>query len=156
MLDLVFSYTEFMRTAARAIVIKDDMLLVIHRNKFGTEYDTLPGGRIEMGESPSEALIRELHEETGVAIANPQLVFIEHSGEPYGDQYIFLCDYISGEPRLDPRSIEAAIHQSGKNLYLPMWVELNDLANKSFVSPNLKIKLLEALASKWPTAPVEF
>ena len=38
-----------MRRASRGIVIKDNNLLVMHRNKFGTEYDTLPGGNVEAG-----------------------------------------------------------------------------------------------------------
>lgn len=45
-----------MRRAVRAIIIKDKQLLVMHRNKFGTEYETLPGGNIEVGETPEQAV----------------------------------------------------------------------------------------------------
>ncbi len=145
-----------MRKAVRAIVIKDSDLLVMHRNKFGKEYDTLPGGKVEAGESLEDALTRELGEETGVRIANQQLVYIEHAGEPYGDQFIFLCDYVSGEPKLNPGSDEAAIHELGKNLYEPGWMDINQLQQKPFVSEALKAKIIHSLQQGWPIVPEEF
>lgn len=145
-----------MRRAVRAIVIKDDQLLVMHRNKFGVEYDTLPGGRIEIGESPQQALLRELDEETMVKIDNQRLVFIEHAGLPYGDQYIFLCDYMSGEPSLRSDSEEMVINNLGDNLYQPNWLKLGELSKKPFVSEQLKHKMLHALKNGWPEIPEEF
>ena len=88
------------RRAVRAIIIRDGNLLVMHRNKFGKQYYTLPGGNIEMGETPEQAVFRELHEETMVTVANPILKFVEEAGDPYGTQYVFHCEYISGDPRL--------------------------------------------------------
>ena len=41
--------------------------VILTRNKRGWE---LPGGHIEIGETPEEALIREVHEEGGVKIDN--------------------------------------------------------------------------------------
>lgn len=144
-----------MRRAVRAIIIRDDQLLVMHRNKFGQEYDTLPGGNIELGETPEQALYREVGEETQVQFQNPRLVIIEHAGDPYGDQYIFLCEYISGEPELHPQAEERAINALGKNLYKPGWVSLTDLATKPFLSEKLKQHLLDCIATTWPSVPVE-
>jgi len=145
-----------MRRAARAVVIHDGKLLAIHRNKFGTQYATLPGGAVEMGEEPVEAAIRELAEETSVQADNPRLVFIDHAGDPYGDQYIYLCQYLSGEPKLSATSIEEKINQMGQNLYTPSWLLLKDLASTPFVSPELKGAIQEAVQSGWPTEPKEF
>jgi 8-oxo-dGTP diphosphatase len=145
-----------MRRAVRAIVIKDGQLLVVHRNKFGKEYDTLPGGRVEMNESLREALMRELDGETMVKVDNPRLLFVEHAGAPYGDQYIFICDYISGEPQLHPNSEELVINSLGENLYQPTWIKLEDVRHKPFVSEQLKHKLLGAIKSGWPEIPEEF
>ena len=38
----------------------------------------LPGGHIEAGESLHEAIVREVYEETGLAISNPRLVGMKH------------------------------------------------------------------------------
>ena len=140
----------------RAIVIKNNHLLVMHRNKFGKEYDTLPGGRIERNESHAEALLRELNEETGVQVANPRLIYIEHAGDPYGDQFIFLCDYVDGEPALREDSDEEAINKLGENLYKPGWLDINDLSNMPFVSSELKKRILKSLQNGWPVIPEEF
>ena len=107
------------RQAVRAIVIKDNQLLVMHRNKFGTEYETLPGGGVELDESPVDALVRELAEETSVSVGDKRLVFIEEAGAPYGTQLVYLCQYVSGEPKLADDSEEALINKLGQNLYEP-------------------------------------
>lgn len=144
-----------MRKAVRAIIIRGDELLVMHRNKFGQEYDTLPGGNIELGETPEQALYREVNEETQVQFQNPRLVILEHAGDPYGDQYIFLCEYVSGEPRLHPESEEVKINALGKNLYDPAWLKINQLPSKPFLSEQLKAEILACCTQGWPAVPVE-
>lgn len=144
-----------MRKASRAIIVHNDHLLVMHRNKFGQEYDTLPGGNIEIGESAEQAVYREVLEETMVMFTNPKLVFIEHAGDPYGDQYVFLCEYQSGEPKLHPHAEEQKINQLGKNLYQPQWLAIADLPTSPFLSEPLKQHILAALKNGWPTNAVE-
>lgn len=144
-----------MRQAARAIVIKDGNLLVMHRNKFGTEYDTLPGGNVEVGETLDQAVIRELFEETSVTVTNQRLVFVEEAGDPYGTQYIYLCDYVSGEPQLAPDSEEIHINKLGQNLYEPKWVTLAELPKLPFLSEKLKTAILNATATGFPAEPVQ-
>jgi 8-oxo-dGTP diphosphatase len=50
----------------RAILVDDGKLLTIKRNKTSQEYWVLPGGGIEKGETPEQALVREVKEETGI------------------------------------------------------------------------------------------
>lgn len=145
-----------MRKAVRAIIIKDDKLVVMHRNKFGTEYDTLPGGNVELGETLEQALYREVEEETMLKFNNPRLVYVEHSDAIYGDQFIYLCDYISGEPELHPNAEERHINKLGKNLYEPKWLPIKELAHAPFLSDALKQKLLDGHASGWPSEAQEF
>lgn len=145
-----------MRRAARAIIIKGDDLLVMRRNKFGHKYFVLPGGAVEPHEEPSAAALREVMEETTIKVTNPRLVFIEHAEVMYGDQYIYLCDYISGEPILHPKSIEYKIHSLGKNLYEPVWLPLHELPTVPFLSKQLQAVLLEGIYHGWPEQPQEF
>lgn len=56
-------HTLIERHAARAIVIKDDRILVLYTKRYH-DY-SLPGGGIDKGEDEIEGLIRELQEETG-------------------------------------------------------------------------------------------
>lgn len=146
-----------MRQAVRAIIIKNNRLIVMHRNKFGEEYVTLPGGNIELGETPEQALHREVYEETQFKVHNLRYVFIEHCEHPYGDQHVFLCDYEgSDEPVLMDGSEESHINKLGKNLYTPMWLPLEQLATSTFVTTELRDHLARALKDGWPHVPVEF
>lgn len=145
-----------MKQAVRAIVIKDGALLTMHRNKFGQQYYTLVGGGVNLRETAEQALYRELEEETGVQITNPRLVYIEDADSMYGTQYVYLCDYVSGEPVLSPESEEAKISALGQNLYEPVWLPLSQLPDATFLSTGLKNRILAAQEHGWPQEPERF
>jgi len=145
-----------MRKAARAIVVKDNKLLVTKRNKFGSVYYILIGGGVNIGETPEQVLIRELREESGMQVSDPRLVFVEDAGMPYGVQYIYLCQHQSGDkPVLSPDSDEAKITALGLNLYEPMWLPLDQLHTVPFKSEHLRQAILDGLEHGFPEKPVD-
>lgn len=120
---------------ARAIVLNNDALLVIKRNKHGKQYSVLPGGGIEDGESAQQACERELLEEASIKGKAIKLVYeIEHE---YGMTLYFLTSYISGTPKLDPNSPEYTDNKVGQNTYTPVWVPLTDLSREPFFEESL-------------------
>src|ERR1035437_6007118 len=143
-----------MRKAVRAIVFHDNNVLVMHRNKFGNEYYALIGGGIDFGESAENALRREIKEESNLESDSPKLVFIEEAGDPFGTQYIYLCDYVGGDISLQPNSEEAQINKMGKNLYEPLWLPIGELPNKPFMSPELKQALIDGINKGFPDKPI--
>ncbi len=56
----------FTRDSARSIIIQDGKVAMIHSLKY--DYYKFPGGGIENGESPMEAMIRETREEAGLLV----------------------------------------------------------------------------------------
>ena len=143
-----------MKQAVRAIVTRGEDMLVMKRNKFGSEYYTLIGGAVEMGEGLEDALRRELQEEAGVTVGQVRLVYVEDAGEPYGEQFVYWCEYQSGEGVLSPDSEEAKINQLGQNTYEPQWLSQAQLPEINFLSGSLKEALLEGFAKGFPEEPV--
>ena len=56
----------FSRNSARSIVIRDGKIAMIHSQKY--HYYKFPGGGIESGEEPADAMIRETREEAGLIV----------------------------------------------------------------------------------------
>ncbi len=88
-----------------AALVDDDGRVLIARRPEGKAMAGLwefPGGKVEAGETPEAALIRELHEELGIAVKKACLapfVFASHS---YDDFHLLMPLYLirrwEGEP----------------------------------------------------------
>lgn len=60
----------------------------------------LPGGKVEPGESPADAVVRELHEEVGIEVAPlHNLPTVEHAYDHARVRlHLFICRHIAGTP----------------------------------------------------------
>ncbi len=54
--------------SAKAIILNDDKFLVLKQSRPGMIYWDLPGGKLEYGETPEEAVIREVKEEVDLEV----------------------------------------------------------------------------------------
>ncbi len=143
--------------AARAIIIEDDKCLVMHRDKYNSKYFTLVGGRLNDGETPEQALVREVKEETGLTVTAARMVFIEeHHSADFNDQYIFLCNVAPHDKiEIQTMSEEGFMNRIGINVHTPLWAEVNALGSLPFRTPTLQKAIIHSLSHGWPTTPIK-
>lgn len=100
------------RVAFKAIIRKNNKILVIKRSAKEDVFENLwdiPGGRMNFGESPHEALIREIYEETGIKvnISTPFTVWSFMASEDLQVIGItMLANYVSGDVQLSEEHTE--------------------------------------------------
>ena len=93
--------------AGRAVVERDGEILLLQRSKSSRHEPglwELPGGKLEYGEVLTEALRREIHEESGIEISvgRPVLTW-QLLRDPFWVTGItFACRYLAGEVVLSP------------------------------------------------------
>ena len=102
-LTMRLTHARFTVTAAAIVVdTQGRVLLLRHRFRPGVGWG-IPGGFIEAGEQPDEAVKRELREEVGLELAAVELVVTRAFKKPRQIEIVFRC-----HPRGDasPQSIE--------------------------------------------------
>lgn len=116
------------RPSVYAVIIKSGSLLV---SKQFDSYD-LPGGGLDLGETPEAGVIRETKEETGLVVANPKLLAVRNSfftpTHAKMDVYYqalmlyYTCEYVSGE-----FSIAGFDEHEKQYADMPEWLPLEQL-----------------------------
>ena len=101
-----------------AIIFNQDKLLLIYRLKTGQEYYALPGGGVETGELPKEAIIREIKEELGIGIDS--LTEIHHQKTPVRQDTFYTC--FTRDLNISVTGPEKNHLQDQNNLFNPVWV----------------------------------
>ena len=100
-------------TCVGAVVTDANSLLAVRQAK-GHPLEgqwTIPWGRLEPGESPASAVLREVKEESGVVATVTGLIGVQELPEPWLGSFalVYHCDYIDGNPAPDNRETDAAI-----------------------------------------------
>jgi 8-oxo-dGTP diphosphatase len=120
------------RVAAYAVIVRDGhvLLSLITPRIAPGEWWTLPGGGIDFGEDPADAVVREVHEETGLTAAVGDLLGVhdEHftgiaptgrEEDFHGVALVFAATVAAGEP----------VVERGGTSDAAAWVPLADIAS---------------------------
>jgi ADP-ribose pyrophosphatase YjhB (NUDIX family) len=133
----VASDTPHIRVAARAIIVRDGMLLVQYYEEHGERWCTTPGGGVERGERLDEGLRREISEELEIEIEVGPLRYIRElrgstgvkllgglSPDFHQLEHFFEVRNFRGEPRDGAIRDNYATHIG--------WIPLGELAQHQF------------------------
>jgi len=110
------SYPERPHLAVSAAIIRDRKVLIVRRARPpASGVFTLPGGGVEAGETLHEAVVREVQEETGLAIepialAGHREVVVRDGDGRASRHFVILCfasRWVAGEPQLNEELSDA-------------------------------------------------
>lgn len=114
-----------MRVSSRAIIIENGKILTMFRrvlrNGVIKEYNAIPGGGQENGETLEQNVTRELKEEMNVDIEI--LGYLGKTDDSERQEHYFACAIKNGTPHLGGEELDK---KSSENYYEPMWVSLNN------------------------------
>ncbi len=136
-------YPQYPVVAASAVLIRDGRILMIKRaNEPNKGKWSIPGGRIELGETVYEAVQREVLEECNIEIGNMRLLnvgdnIIRDAESKVKYHYVlidFLAEYKAGEIRVAESEVEEY-----------RWVTAEDLPGLD-IAPQLRSILMRELS----------
>jgi 8-oxo-dGTP diphosphatase len=120
-----------------AALIDGDNRIFIQRRPAGKAMAGLwefPGGKIEAGETPEQALVRELNEELGLNVEIAALCPASFASHSHGDRHLLLLLYICRRWNGHPQLLDADAME---------WVHVDGLA--AFAMPPADQPLIRAL-----------
>jgi 8-oxo-dGTP pyrophosphatase MutT (NUDIX family) len=125
---------------AIAIII-DNKIFLIHRIKDGHSYYILPGGGVEHGESPLNAVIREIKEELNIDVKIlKKLIEFKNRGQM---EFYYLADNFSGNLKVIGDSLLSNnIKDEG------LWLGIDLLDSINLLPEKIKIFLIDYFRKK--------
>lgn len=115
-----------------AVVVKDGQVLLVKRGKAPRKGEwSLPGGRVELGETTRDAIRREIQEETGLKTEVEGIIdtvdYIERTETGRVNFHYVLIDYLAyvhtGKLKAGSDAEDARFFTFDEALALPLWDE---------------------------------
>jgi ADP-ribose pyrophosphatase YjhB (NUDIX family) len=110
------------RVKARAVILDGERLVVTSERRGGTHaYFGLPGGRVGEREEVEHAVVREVREETGLAVEPERLLYVAEVTAPHRLHeltLVFLCR-VTDDQAL-PEQVTLALDDDAANLRPPL------------------------------------
>lgn len=136
---------------ARGIVIREEQLLAIKRQRDGQTYYVLPGGHAEPGETIHQTCAREVLEETGVSVRPFRDLYkywyVDKHGRGDGWQTFYVCEHLNGEPhKTDAEEYTQPNRITGT--YEPVWLDMAQVKNVDLRPTIMKKQLLKDYRKK--------
>ncbi|MFU2028205.1 DNA mismatch repair protein MutT [Bacillus wiedmannii] len=132
-----------MQVRVTGILIEDEKVLLV-KQKVANRNWSLPGGRVENGETLEEAMVREMREETGLEVKIKNLLYVcdKPDASPSLLHITFLLERIEGEITLPSNEFDYNPIQDVQ------MVPIKDLSQYGFSETFITL-ISEGFASAW-------
>ncbi|MBE5802247.1 MAG: NUDIX hydrolase [Clostridiales bacterium] len=133
--------TNWSQSVSAVCIREGKVLLARHTYGSGNGKLIIPGGYVENGEAPQEAIKREYLEETGVVIEPGELIGIRFNTHDW--YVVFRAEYVSGEA-----------HSDGEENSEVVWMEPEEALSREDV-PELTKQMIRSAFKPggWSSAP---
>ena len=105
------------RSRVNVLVVNKDQFVLIFRHKNNQDYYAIPGGGIEVGETPEVAAKREINEELGLSLYNLKLISEVKMDSRH--DYNFLSE--TGDTEIKVTGPELKHLNMAEDLFRPEW-----------------------------------
>lgn len=131
---------------AMAVVRLGHRFLLVQERKYGSTW-SLPGGRVEPGETLTEACLREVLEESGVPVRLDGILRVEHTPTPSGARVrvVFLASPVDDAP---PKSVPDEESLQAR------WLTMTEIASLPLRGSDLRA-LLDSVLDGRPVYPLD-
>ncbi len=127
------------RESCRAIIIHENKLIVMYREKNDRAYFTFPGGGKEENETNDECVKRECIEEFGIVVEPEKEVYIYEDEKSL--QHFYFCNWVSGE--LGSGQGEEFSPDRNSGIYIPTMMPLENIGKLPLMPPEVAKALAE-------------
>jgi 8-oxo-dGTP pyrophosphatase MutT (NUDIX family) len=122
-----------------AVVMRDQQGRILVVRKRGTTRYMLPGGKIESGETPAQAAVRELHEEVGAELDLDRLDLLGEWSAPAANEPDHVVHgHVYEHPMVEGLSVRGEIEDL-------RWLHPSEMKGRDDLAPLLVTRVLPAL-----------
>lgn len=134
------SIVQLPRLSVGGVVWRDDDVLLIRRGKEPFKgHWSIPGGKVNFGETLEAALVREIMEETGITARIKGFAGAFESITAHGHHVMidYACEWLSGEPVAGDDALDAAFFPFAEAMEKVSWDETRNVISlsRSLITP---------------------
>lgn len=124
---------EAKRVSVRAIIIIQDKIISMYREKQDRIFYTFPGGGIEENETEEDCVKREVLEEFGIIVKPIKKIYTYENQKSI--EHFYIAEWISGE--FGSGSGEEFQDNRNNGVYIPKQIKIADIPNLPLMPPEV-------------------